>query len=73
MKYPTGAAKKHEAIWRDGHILGVCRAPGWMVIHGPYAIKATGIDMQVVRADHMRRARLKRRPGSQRNLRYHNA
>ena len=71
IKYPTGTANRSEAVICEGVPIGICRAPGWMVVWGPYTLKATGIDMAAVRAFRMHQARLKRRPGSERNLKYH--
>ena len=71
VKYPTGTAKRYEAVLQDGRLVGICRGPGWVVIQGEWAVTMTGIDMAAVRVFHMQQARLKRRPGSERNLKYH--
>ena len=71
VKYPTGAAVRHEFILRDGQVIGLCRAPGWMVTQGPWTVGIVADSGGHTRAWQMARARLKRRPGFERNLKYH--
>ena len=72
VKCDTGAAKRYEMVMGgDGLPRGICRAPGWMVIQGPFIVKIIGVDLTEVRANQMQHARRKRRPGHQRNLRSH--
>ena len=37
LKFDTGEATRGGVILNQrGHLIGICRAPGWMVIYGPF-------------------------------------
>lgn len=75
VKWLTGAASRYDCVL-DEHrrLVGICRAPGWIVIKGPFQANVIGL----TRADHERsrevmaqRARHYRLPGALRNQKWH--
>ena len=74
IKHPTGSAARYEAVFRGNQPFGVCRAPGWVVVQGPFRITANGwtpADQARQREYVMEQARRKRLPGAIRNRKRH--
>ena len=71
IKYPTGTAQRYDPIFRQDQLIGVCRAPNWVVIWGPFQVHISNPPVQREREWMAAQARHKRLPGHQRDLRLH--
>lgn len=46
VKLPTGASRRGELVL-TGDVMGVCRAPGWLIVYGPVMAWYGGVTLQL--------------------------
>lgn len=63
IKAPTGTARPQEFVFDGDTPLGVCRAPGWVIIYGPVLVSVGDVTAEAIRSALAVRARRRRWPG----------